>query len=498
MATNGASGVTQSVTGSTTNRVAGLASGIDTETMINKMLTLEKQKTIDPLVQKKQRLEWQQENYRTVNTKLLALNTSAFNLSLTGTFQAKTLSSSNESVLTASATANALAGSYSVQVVSLASGVTKESTPIEADYVHSGGGKSFTLTGKGGSATITVSDGDNLAMVASRINQQSTTTGIKATFDSGQNKFYLMSTETGSTSKIEMTDTDGFLAGVLNINTDAQSGTDAKIKFNGGSELSFASNQFTFNGMSFNLKKAGETANITVNTDIDGIVSKIKTFVEAYNNALSDMSGRLSEKRYRDYAPLTDEQKKEMTESQIEQWETKSRSGLLRGDSLLISTSSNLRGYAMSAVNGLTSTTYTNLSSIGIKTENYEDNGKLVIDEEKLRAALADNAEAVGELFTKTGTGTADSGIAVRLYNESKRDINLIKVKAGSSSDLYDNSTLGKQMNEIEELKDAASDRLLGYETRLWRQYDAMEEALQRLNSQSNYLMSLLSNNSSN
>jgi flagellar hook-associated protein 2 len=497
MNTNSTSSIIQSITGSTTNRVAGLSSGIDTETLVNRLLSLEKQRTIDPLLQKKQQLEWQQESYRTINTKLLALNSSAFDMTLSTPYQAKTVSSSDDSVLTATAGANALAGSYSIQVISLAAGVTKESTPIYAEYVHSGGDKSFTLSSKKGSATITVNDGDTLSTIAEKINEQTTTSGVKAFFNSEQNKFYLLSADTGSNSRVEITDTDGFVSDTLNMDTTTQSGSDAKIKFNGGSELSFSSNQFTFNGMNLNLKQAGKTVNISVGTDIDGIVNKIKSFVEAYNNAISDISGRLSEKRYRDYKPLSDEQKEAMTDKQIEQWEAKAKSGLLRADSLLVSTYGKLRSGAMSTVSGLASTKYISLSTIGINTENYMDNGKLVINEDKLRAALADDPEAVGALFNKKGTGFSDSGIAVRLHQETKSDISLIREKAGNASDNYDSSLLGKEMIEIDERKDSAYDRLSNYETRLWKQYEAMEQALQKLNSQSSYLMSLLGDSSS-
>lgn len=493
------SSVSQSPTGSTTQRVAGLASQIDTESIVNKLLSAEKQRTVDPLTQQKQILEWQQEAYRAVNTKLLALQTSVYDLTLQRTFNAKTVSSANETAVTATASASAVNGTYSIQITSLATGVSKESTPtVASNYTYSGSDESFTLTGKNGSAAITVTSGDSISAIVSKINDKSSTTGIKATYDSGQNKFYLMTTDTGSAAKIEVTDTDGFLNSVLGVNTTTQTGTDAKIKFNGGSELSFSSNQFTFNNITFNLKQSGQTVNVTVGTDTDALYDKIKSFVDAYNNVLSDVSGRLSETRNRDYKPLTDDQKANMTETQIEQWTTKAKSGLLRGDSLLINTSSNIRSDAMGQVKGLSSTKYTSLSSIGINTENYEDNGKLVIDEDKLKAALADNSDAVMNLFTAQGTGSTDTmGIAQRVYTEVKNDISLIKDRAGSETDLYDSSNLADEIRDVETRTTTANDRLTNYETRLWAQYNAMESAMQKLNSQSSYLSSLLGTSSS-
>lgn len=486
----------QSPTGSTTNRIAGLASGMDTESTVNNLINIRKQKTVDPFIHKRQVLQWQQEDFRTVNTKLLALNNSVFDLTLQGTFAAKTVSSDNTAVAV-TANPNAVAGYFSFQVLGLASGVSKESTPLQASYVHTGANQNFTLTGKRGSAAISVAAGDTIDSIVASINQQSSTTGIKATYDSSQNKFYLITSDTGSEAKIQIDDTHGLLAGVLGVDTSTQNGSNARVKFNGGSELSFSSNQFTFNNMNITLKKSGETAHITVGTDTDSIVAKIKTFVEAYNNALTDINGRLSEKRYREYKPLTDEQKKEMSETQIEQWETRAKSGLLRGEMLLITASSNIRNGAMSGVSGLASSTYTNLSSIGINTENYQDNGKLVINEDQLRAAIAADPEAVSQLFTKQGSDTASSGIAQRLYTEVKNDMKYIKNKAGSASDLIDQSTIGQDISEVDQQEDLANDRLKQYENRLWTQYNTLEKALQRLNSQSSYIMSLFNSNNS-
>lgn len=55
------------------------------------------------------------------------------------------------------------------------------------------------------------------------------------------------------------------------------------------------------------------------------------------------VNGKLTEKKYRDYTPLTEEQKKDMTEKQIELWEEKAKSGLLRGDTILSGATNQMR-----------------------------------------------------------------------------------------------------------------------------------------------------------
>lgn len=477
-----------------TSRIAGLASGIDTESIVKNLVYAEKQRKVDPLAKQIQKLEWQQADYRSINSKLLALYNSVKDLRLQRTFNnAKAVSSSDETVLTATAGANAVNGTYSIQVSQLAAGVSIESTPVTSFSLASS--QSFTLTGKDGSATITVDTDDTISDVVNSINDATDETGIKAVYDSGQNKFYLMTTDTGSSAKIEMTDTDGFLASVLNLNTTTQTGTDAVIKFNGGSDLTFSSNQFTYLGITMNLKDTG-TTKITVSTDTDELYDKISSFVDAYNNVMTAINDKLTEKRYLDYEPLTEEQKEEMTDDQIEKWEAKAKSGLLRGDSLLISTVNDIRYKAMSKVQGL-SGDYTSLSAIGINTEAYSTNGVLVIDEDKLKAALADDPEGVMDLFTASGDDTAHTGIAARLYSEANEDMKLFKTKAGSDDDLVDNSNIAKSLDELNERLDAANDRLDDYEERLWKQYTALETLLSKLNSQSSYLSSLLGGSSS-
>ena len=92
------------------------------------------------------------------------------------------------------------------------------------------------------------------------------------------------------------------------------------------------------------------------------------------------INGKLTEKRYRDYPPLTDEQKADMKESDIEKWEERARSGLLSGDTLLSGIYSNIRMTASSAIDG--EGKYRTLSSIGITTLAWYDQGRLQISEE--------------------------------------------------------------------------------------------------------------------
>ena len=88
-------------------RISGLASGFDIESIIKEAMRGE-QARVDAVRQQKQILEWKREQYREANTKFLALRSSLLNLKLQGTFMAKTVTSSDPAVLSATASSSAV------------------------------------------------------------------------------------------------------------------------------------------------------------------------------------------------------------------------------------------------------------------------------------------------------------------------------------------------------------------------------------------------------
>lgn len=491
-------------------RITGLASGIDIDQWVSDLMKAERTR-VDTWYQKKQILEWQQEDYRNINTKLLALRNATFDLKLQGSFQSKTATSSDTNVLTATASSTATAGTYTVKVNSLASGVYKSSTDALPDEQGTSGTKTLAQQfGLSGTVTFTLEgtvNGEavskdfsfdtstaNIYTVVSEINNANI--GLKASYDSTLNRFFLMTDSTGSSSELHVkADAENFLTGSLKLNVtvgadeaNAYHGTDAEIDFNDLTGLKFSTNQFTVGGITFNLKStSASTVTVSVANDTEAVIDKIKAWVNAYNDAVGLMFTELNEERYRDYQPLTDDQKKEMKDSDIEKWEAKARSGLLKGDSLLYGVYSRVRSTTMARVEGL-STTYNNLSAIGITTGSYQEGGKLYIDESKLRQALTADPEGVMELFTTSGETASNEGLAVRLYDELTKSMKLITDKAGSSTSYYDNSSIGREIGRINTTIDQMEDRLSDMEDRYYRQFTAMEQAIQRMNQQSMWL----------
>lgn len=470
-------------------RFAGIASGLDTENIIKQLMQVERTK-VERYIQQKQILEWKRDDYREINTKLLALRNSAWDLNLASTFRTKKLSSSDENRLTCTASGGAIEGNYEIVIKQLAKGVSQEysyasDTGIVDDKLVAGG--TFKLNG----VEIALEAGDSLATIAKKINEVAAETNVKATYDVDKKLFYFITTNTGSDARISITESEFSEVSFLD-NFISASGQNAVITFNGGSDIEFSSNQFTFNNMIFNLKKAdpATTINISVENDLDAIVDKIKAFVNDYNAIMEKIDTKLKEKRYRDFPPLTDEQKEEMKESDITKWEEKARSGLFRGDTLLSGIYSSIRMTTSSAIEG--EGQYRTLSSVGIGTIAWYDQGKLHIDEEKLRTALTEDLDGVIKLFTATEEADGTDGIATRLCDKLDECMKSITDRAGSSTSVVDRSYLGRELEDVNERIAYMEEYLFKVEERYWAQFTAMETALQRMQSQSAYLVSLM------
>jgi len=496
-------------------RIGGLVSGMDTDSIVSKLMKA-KRIPVDKLKQDKQILQWQQEDYRAVNTSLRSFRDKVFNMKLQATYLAKTAASSNEAAVGAAANSNAVPGIYSVTVTQLAKGVSKGSQAALPDEANAdgttktlaqqfglSGSISFTLKGSKGSKAFTFDTANaTINNVVADINGADL--GISASYDATLNRFFLTTSSTGAAAKIKVTtDSNNFLTGPLEDGSDNvlklkmklnidYTGQDAKFDFGDAKGLTSATNTVTVNGITLTLKQGGgATADITVRNDNNAVFNSIKDFVTAYNDIVDKINSKLSETGYRDYLPLTDEQRDKMSEDQIKKWEEKAKSGLLRNDTLLEGVVMKMRTTMSAVVPGLTGGKgYDNLAKIGINTGLYFEKGKLYIDETKLKDALQKDPDGVMNLFIKNSDVYSEKGIAQRLYDDVNNGMSLISAKAGSDStySTVDNSTIGKRLFQIDEDIDKLEDRLKEIEDRYWRQFTAMEQAIQQMNAQSAWL----------
>jgi flagellar hook-associated protein 2 len=492
-------------------RVGGLASGIDTDSLVEQLMNAEKQK-LYKMQQEQTKLTWQQDSYREVSTSLKSFDDMLTNMKLSTTYNQKTTTSSS-SAITATADSTASNGSYSIEVTQVATAAINVSTdrvggdnfnpnePIGEQYTVSF--TTYDQDGKEIPYNKTFNASDSLNDILKDITNSNA--GVRASYDTQSGKVVMEKKYTGDLNE-DIYDNDGkllsrnaeidfgtdnaFFTGFLNLKNENESGgQNAKITYNGVLDVETAKNSYSLGGVTFNfVDKTDGPVRISVDNDVDAAYNKIKEFVDKYNEIIENINGRLDEKVYRDYPPLTDDQKKEMSEDEIKLWEEKAKSGMLKGDSVLQNSLFSMRNAWYSNVE--TGGEYTQLAQIGIKTSNdYLENGKLVIDEKTLKDALRENPDGVYKLFSNSAEGNSQ-GILQRMEKTVDSTLDNLYKKAGKSTYTNDQFTIGKRLDDVQKRIDDFQDYLTQTEDRYWRQFSAMEQAISQMNQQSAYLTS--------
>ena len=268
-------------------------------------------------------------------------------------------------------------------------------------------------------------------------------------------------------------------------------GQNAKLTVDGVT-MERNTNTFELDGITMELTGttgAGDPPiSLITSRDTDKIIDSLKSFVEDYNTLIEELNSYVSEEAtYKKYAPLTDAQKKEMSDREIELWEEKSKKGLLHNDSNVSSFLSDMRMVLYSSVEDAGLALY----DIGIETsDNWRDNGKLVIDEDTLKSMVATNADNIRKLFTDK-----EQGVAVKLQQAIREAANVSSGSpgsmvryAGTKDVLITSNTIYDEMKRISETLSKLNTKYELERTRYWKQFNAMEQAISNMNSQSSWL----------
>lgn len=481
-------------------RVGGIASGMDIEGMVEKLMEAERM-PLERLQQKQKSLEYKRDAFRDINSHLLELDNMMLDMKLSKTYKPKAASSSNESAVTATATSSASNGSYEISVSQLASSAINvgesEADTDMSQYVGEHTFHTYDENGEKQDHTFEIEEGDSLNKVLKKITDNSNG-NVRAFREESSGKVVIEATRTGQYNEngkeIEFGESAGalFTEG-LKLTGEETGGQNAKFTYNNGLEIESRSNEHTINGLELTLHQVTDSnARISVTTDVEDSMGKIKAFVDAYNKTIEQMNETQLEEKFRDFPPLTEEQRAEMTEDQIKRWEEKSKSGVLRGESSIRDGMTTLRASMQQKVE--TGGAYSLLSEVGITTtENYLDGGKLEIDEEKLRTAIRDNPDDVFKLFSNNEKGEA-RGLINRFDDALDRTRGNIEKKAGKSTHTLDNYQIGKEIKQLNTRIGEFESRMKKVEDRYWNQFTAMEKAINQMNQQSAQLMSQFGN----
>lgn len=347
--------------------------------------------------------------------------------------------------------------------------------------------------------------------------------GVKVSYQSISDQFVITSTENGAAGEITFdaakdgkSNLAALMFGTPTEGKNYTKGQDAvlSVSYPGSNqeiEITRSSNSFDLDGINVTLKgtfgydasgaeiKDTEAVTFTGSVDSENTTKTVKEMIEAFNDILKLVNTEVSTKPNRKYAPLTDEQKEELSDKTIEKWEEKAKTGLLFADN-------DLRMMANSMRTVINAADRSKLSEMGITvSDNYKDNGKLVFDEAKFKAALEKDPEAVKEVLNRSATDSGDTsqaGLLTRISSIMDRygkttgaTKGVLVERAGSvhaPTSILKNS-LQKQLDSIDTYIDKLNDKLKTEQDRYISQFTSLETLINQMNSQSSYLSSMFS-----
>ncbi|MDS1002900.1 flagellar filament capping protein FliD [Clostridium sporogenes] len=429
-----------------TNRITGLATGMDTDAMV-KAMTANYQAKIDKMGQDKQIMQWKQEFYRDIVKEIKGLQDyfdpiSDKYIMSPNKFNPMRVTNSNEDALGITTDSTAQKGSYKINVTQLAKpavieGATNlkkaDGTEVKLDTKLSdldpsvSGDITFTINDK--SVNIKTDTNTTIKDVIDGINAEIQNNAdlkgkVTASFDELSKKVVFSATATGEDAKLSIASSAlGFSDYGYGITSKGQN-ANFTITYPDGRTVDVKdqkTNKFTANGITYDLKTAG-SGDVTFSVDknnTDEIVKNLKTFFDDYNKIIEKIEGKLTEKKQFTYKPLTDAQRKDMKEDDIKKWEEKAKQGILKNDDYLSQLMSDLRGNIFERVyndksgdkkNGLYMGVYGD-EALGLDTSrDFKERGKIFIkDEDKLKKAIENNIEDFTKFFIGKSATKNDS-----------------------------------------------------------------------------------------
>lgn len=337
--------------------------------------------------------------------------------------------------------------------------------------------------------------------------------GVTATYLGSANKFVLSSNEKGKGREISLgadpkdtTDAANLIFG--GDKKESHDGTDGEmsILYNGvQTTITSSSNTFSIDGLditatnTFNTGSATAEGGVrfTASADTEKVTETVKKFIEAYNAMIDEVRTQATTRPDSNYKPLTDDQKNEMNETSIKNWEDKAKEGILYNSSALKDLDNATQGiFSSMMINGVS---YDDLEKIGISfPDDYTAGGKIVFDEEKFKTAMDSDPEKVSDLFTGTHgiVNTIDSTLstyATRYASRNGNSYGVLIEEAGSEklSLTLTNNSIYKELKDMQETITNLQSQLSTEQDRYISQFTQMETLINQMNSQSSYLSQL-------
>lgn len=506
-------------------RMTGMVSGLDTDSIVKELVSAYSTKK-EKYVKEQTKLGWKQDIWKSLNKEVNSFYKSVGNLRFDSGYNTKKTTSSDTTKATVSATGNAVVGTQKLHVLSTAqSGYLtggKITMPDDSDVTTStklsdlgitADEVTFNVNTKDETKQIKVGKDSTISDVVNQLKEA----GLNANFDAGNGRFYLSSSDSGIATDFNITADDNdktnseALLSTLGLSNDKAKkidGSDAVIVLNGVKYTS-TTNNFSINGLSISVNGVTDVLNdtgdidalddskavtISTTTDTQGLYDKIKDFLTSYNNIINKMTKLYNADSAKNYEPLTDDEKSQMSDTEVEKWETKIKDSLLRRDSNL-STIMNAMTTSMSTAISINGKNYS-LSSFGISTLGYmnaaeneqnayhidgdEDDENTSGNKDKLMAALSSDPDTVIDFMKQLSTN---------LYTaiDKQMQSNSLRSRYSIYNDKEMTSQYTSYTKTIAEWESKISDK----EEYYYKKFSKMETALSKLNSQTGSLSSM-------
>lgn len=494
-------------------RVTGMMSGMDTESIIQELVAA-RQTKVDKVKKEQTKLEWKQDAWKELNTKIKKLYNGALsNMRFESSFSKKTTKVSDSNaveVVTGDKAMNAVqtlridkmakSGYLTGAEISAQDGEKCTSGTLATDLGIEVG-SSFKIKTGGRETTIEIDERTTLDELATQLSNA----GVNANFDSSTQRFFVGAKDSGVSADFSFSVEDGDAKGadalaklgLVGGDSTKKDGQDAEIYLNGAK---FTSNKNTFevNGLTItcNAETNGNEITLTTQNDTSGIYDMIKGFIKEYADLINEMDKLYNAESAKGYEPLTDEEKDALSETEVTKYEQKIKDALLRRDSTLNNVASSLKEIMASSfeVNGKKMGLY----DFGIETMGYfnaADNEKNAYhikgdaddtafsnEENKLQAMISADPDAVTSFFSQ---------LTKSLYSELT-DMMSSQKNYRSYGNFYDDLKMQSDYKDYtKKISDMEAD-LQDYEDKWYKKFSKMETAMAKMQSNANAITGLL------
>ena len=538
-------------------RITGLNSGLDTEAIISELVSA--YRTKEEKYQKAQtKLSWKQDAWKDLNIKVRSLYDNISNLRFTSAWTMKKTTVSDSTKATVTAAGSCVNGTQTLKIKQLAKGTyitggeisntsagtapTSATKLSELGYTGSGGDIQVKDSSGNVVKTVSVTGNTTIKDLVSALNGAGDT---KASFDATNKRIFMTSNKTGEQNAFSL-DGDADILKTVGLSkeggasiVDAQ---DSEIELN-GAKFTSANNTYTVNGLTIDcLAETGNSEiSITTSVDTQSMYDQVKSFLSQYNSLMKEMYSLYNADSAKGYEPLTDSEKDQMTDTEVEKWEEKIKAALLRRDDTLdgiMSTMKNAMSTSYYIYNG-NAVTYDSdkqyykcngnaiknsdgsyvtsasqlklwasangakkysLSSFGIKTEAYatmtanSSQDAYHIDGDADDSVSKNNSDVLLNMLSSYPDTVSSfmKQLTSGLY--SAIDTKMKSVKGLSSSyTIYNDIEMAREYSDYTDTISKWEDKLTDLEDSYYKKFAAMESALASLQSQSSSMSSLLS-----